>query len=267
MKNTCVTRMIRIIMVCLNLFGFGCFKVAFGQTGTFTDPRDDQEYAWVKIGNQTWMAENLRYLPMVTGPGAESESIPYYYVYAYNGNSVDAAKYTDNYRNYGVLYNWPAAMDVGLSENVSSGSTQGACPPGWHLPGEGDWDRLVNFLVTKYGLKNSRENVNGVGNKLKSCRQLDSPLGGICNTPDHPRWASHKTHYGTDEFGFAALPGGYRYAGGNMGNIGYRGYWWTSAEDSPEEAWRRDINNIYGSVDSGVCSKAAGFSVRCVKDE
>lgn len=93
--------------------------------GTFTDSRDGKVYNIVTIGKQFWMAENLAYLPSVVDPGTGSYTEPYYSVYGYNGTDVAAAKATENYQTYGVLYNWPAAMT--------------ACPEGWHLPSDAEW--------------------------------------------------------------------------------------------------------------------------------
>ncbi len=80
--------------------------------GTFTDERDNKEYQWVKIGTQTWMAENLNYVPEIGN----------YWCY----NNLES-----NCIQYGRLYDWDTAMEV--------------CPTGWHLPDNDEWDILVDF--------------------------------------------------------------------------------------------------------------------------
>lgn len=84
---------------------------------TFTDPRDGEVYKTCKIGNQVWMAENLRYRCKKGGS------------YAYDDDA-------SNVKKYGRLYTWDAAKE--------------ACPPGWHLPSREDWQRLVDFVAKEY---------------------------------------------------------------------------------------------------------------------
>ncbi|MDD4646282.1 MAG: FISUMP domain-containing protein [Bacteroidales bacterium] len=127
-----------------NLFAFctlllvGCGKDPVDTSnGTFKDSRDQHVYNYVKIGTQTWMAENLAYLPAVSPSSEGSETSPFYYVYDYEGNSAAAAKETANYLTYGALYNWEAAKI--------------ACPSGWHLPTDAEWTALTNFLGSSAG--------------------------------------------------------------------------------------------------------------------
>jgi uncharacterized protein (TIGR02145 family) len=107
--------------------------------GTVTDVAGNV-YKTVLIGKQWWMAENLAYLPVVNLPTEESVTNPYYYVYDYIGEDVDAAKATDNYKTYGVLYNWTAAM--------------AACPAGWHIPSDAEWT-----VGRRSGSRKQRENI------------------------------------------------------------------------------------------------------------
>jgi uncharacterized protein (TIGR02145 family) len=100
---------------------------------TFTDSRDGHVYQIVTIGSQLWIAENLKYLPSVIEPITGSETIRYYYVYGYEGINETVAITTANYAAYGVLYNWPVAMDEQQAVLHPSG-VQGVCPSGWHLP-------------------------------------------------------------------------------------------------------------------------------------
>src|SRR5574344_1600153 len=90
-----------------------------------TDARDKQVYKTVKIGTQTWMAQNLNY--------AVDSSWCY-------GNSADSCA------KYGRLYTWTAAMGVDTAHNRvllgDSVNHQGACPAGWHVPTSGEWATL-----------------------------------------------------------------------------------------------------------------------------
>jgi uncharacterized protein (TIGR02145 family) len=197
---------------------------------TFTDPRDGKTYNTVQIGDQCWMKENLNYQ---------------------TSNSWCYANNTANCTNYGRLYTWSAALT--------------ACPPGWHLPSDAEWNQLTNYVVSQ-GYPNNWNDPNGAGNALKSCRQVNSPLGGDCNTSERPRWNSHSIHHGFDEFGFSAFPGGFRYANGGFLHLGSNGHWWSSTERSSTTAWHRYMYYLYGSVNRNGYGKGYGFSVRCLRD-
>src|SRR5574344_720187 len=181
---------------------------------TIKDARDNQTYRIVTIGSQTWMAENLKYLPSVVGPETGSQTTPHYYVYGYNGTNVTDAKATANYTTYGVLYNWPAAMNGAASSTTNPSGVQGVCPDGWHLPSNAEWTELTDYLGgTSY-----------VGGKLKETGTT--------------HWY-HPNTGATNETGFTALPGGYRSGNGAFDDIGSNGNWWSATELNPSNAWNR----------------------------
>lgn len=194
--------------------------------GSFTDSRDGYVYKTVKIGNQVWMAENLRYLPSVVGPETVSDETPYYYVYDYNGTNVSEAKATANYKTYGVLYNWHAAVE--------------ACPPGWHLPTTTEWYELIEYL--------GGEDVAVACKKMKYTdfwADIDGESGN-----------------GTNESGFSALPGGdcwYEFS-----SIGEYGLWWTSTVTGFDGY--NIIMCYYGDVFSDCYDMGSGHSIRYVKN-
>jgi uncharacterized protein (TIGR02145 family) len=213
------------------------------------DTRDGNTYSTVSIGTQCWMAENLAYLPEVSPPSVYSGTVPYYYVYGYSGTDPAAAKATVNYTTYGVLYNWPAAMNGSASSSANPSGVQGVCPTGWHLPSDAEWKQLEIFL----GLSPAEAEIaNWRGTHAPQLKTIDG-------------WYSNN---GTNTSGFSALPGGcfntidpfYVY-------IDIDGYWWSSTEFSTTATWFRDIycNNL-GVYRGNWPNKDYGFSVRCIKD-
>jgi len=218
------------------------FTTQEGSSGsTFTDPRDGKVYITVIIGDQEWMAENLKYLPSVVGPGTGSKTTPHYYVYGYNGTNVTDAKATANYNTYGVLYNWPAAMNGAASSTTNPSGVQGVCPDGWHLPSDAEWTELTDYLG----------GTSDAGRKLKETGTT--------------HWNSPNTG-ATNETGFTALPGGYRHGNGAFDLVGYVGYWWSATEYGADYAWYRLMRYSYSSVYRNDTDKELGFSVRCLRD-
>mgnify|MGYP001127248860 CR=1 FL=1 len=217
----------------------------------FTDIRDGNSYKFVKIGNQVWMAENLKYLPSVVGPATSSETDPYYYVYDYDGIDVAAAKATDNYKTYGVLYNWTAAMNFAGGSDANPSGVQGVCPCGWHLPSDAEWKQLEMHL----GMPEDAANTAG-------WRGTDE--GGKLKDTTTTHWNS-PNEGATNESGFTALPGGNSYSGSFEG-IGNNGVWWSTTELYGTIAWYRGMNYNSSKVDRYTYPKSAGYSVRCVRD-
>ncbi len=221
-------------------------------TNSFTDSRDGHIYNWVQIGDQVWMAENLAYLPAVSPPSSESYTEPYYYVYGYEGTSISEAKVTANYEIYGVLYNWPAAMNGQASSSTNPSGVQGVCPSGWHLPSDAEWKQLEIYL----GMSQADADATGwrgttEGGKLKETgtNHWNSPNEGATNSS-----------------GFTALPGGYRNGSGNFSDIGGYGLWWSATEGDVYGVWKRNLGYDYTNVSRSCYDELGGFSVRCVKD-
>jgi uncharacterized protein (TIGR02145 family) len=205
--------------------------------GELVDERDGQVYRTVKIGDQWWMAENLNF---------ETDNSFCY---------KESAKYCEM---YGRLYQWSAALDSvgawsangkGCGYDVMCSLTypvRGVCPEGWHLPDTTEW----NTLITAVG----EQSVAGI--KLKSTSG----------------WYSNGN--GKDDFGFSALPAGFRQAG-NAGSYFYEGsdaFFWSSTG----RTWRGAESNIgiayFFSIHSNSDVEVSFWvnfnrlSVRCLKD-
>lgn len=221
----------------------------------FAECRDQngKGYAAVRIGDQIWMAENLAYLPAVSPPSAGSFIDKHYYVYGYYSNNVDEARSRATYSDYGVLYNWPAAVNGGVGSNSVPSGVQGACPDGWHLPSDEEWKVLERYLgmdepdVNKTGWRNS----GTVGGKLKET--------GTAHWADPNIGADNST-------GFTALPGGHRVGGGYFNFMPINGTFWTCTEAGSIVAWQRHLFHSHDGVDRENYPRREGLSVRCVKN-
>lgn len=215
-------------------------------------------YPVVIIGDQEWMAENLRtttysdgtdILTNLNGIDWKNDRSGAYVIFSHNrinGLDSDSAVMAA----YGVSYNWYAVDNE-----------RGLCPVGWRVPTDAEWSKLTDYLIDNH-IDITPENI---GTKLRSCRQVNSPLSDDCNTTEHPRWFPDSVYYGTDDFGFSALPGGYCFAYGGLYNFGSLGGWWSSTEDSPTNAWVRFMRYNSGYVNHLSYDKSSGFSVRCVR--
>ncbi len=196
---------------------------------------DTNNYPVVTIGEQTWMAMNLRTTRYYNLDTIEkttpdtlnilSESSPKYQ-WTYKGNESKVS-------TYGRLYTWYVVTD---DRNV--------CPIGWHVPTNDEWLTLVTYL--------GGENV--AGGKLKET--------GTANWFDPNLDA-------TNETGFTALPGGTRGAHGPFEYIGNSGTWWSSTVNETEttRAWILHLYCDWGGVfNQSFFSKSNGLSVRCIMD-
>ncbi len=201
--------------------------------GTMTDGRDGQVYRTVKVGEQTWMAENLNY---------ESPNS-----YCYENNASNCVK-------YGRLYTWVAAVgetedacgyghECNLDEDV-----QGICPDGWHLPANTDWNALFS---------------NVGGRDDNAGKALRSQTGWAVF---HGKNGSRDGN-GTDAVGFRGLPAGRMITEGDFRYVGEATGFWGSTEYNSDNASCAYLFNGYDHVGwNGGSYKYEGYYVRCVKD-
>jgi len=204
---------------------------------------DGNEYHVVKIGVQIWLKENLKTTHYADGTaillvedGSAWNALGYIdKAICYNNNS------STNKDIYGVLYTWGAAMNGTASSTTNPSGVQGACLDGWHVPSDAEWTELTDYIG----------GTSIAGGKLKE------------NGTTH--WASPNTG-ATNETGFTALPGGYRYHDGTFINLGYSGAWWSSSELSTYDTWIRDMIYNISDIRRVHYDKRSGLSVRCIKD-
>jgi uncharacterized protein (TIGR02145 family) len=207
--------------------GVGCPNLP-----TLTD-LDGNTYQTVQIGTQCWTQSNLKVSKYRNGdniPTGLSNS-------AWQNSTAGAyAIYDNNPVNdglYGKLYNHFAVTDL-----------RGLCPVGWHVPTDGDWTTLENFLGGSVV----------AGGSLKSTATL--PIPGGWNPPNTGS---------TNLVGFMAKPGGFNHIYAYFGALGQDGYWWSSTLTGTNASALRLSNNNYNSF-LNANERTFGFSVRCLRD-
>ncbi|MBQ6732158.1 MAG: hypothetical protein IJR06_03450 [Paludibacteraceae bacterium] len=208
-------------------------------------------YRYVKIGNQVWLAENMKCNKYdteseqagVTLPTSNSTTYAPYYTdgrnttTSYSGNLTDAQR-----EKLGFLYNWAAVVGLSSASEAKEqttafgGTRQGICPNGWHVPSETEWNELAETL----------------GGSADSGKKLKTTSG----------WYDNGN--GTDLYGFEALPAGYGNAYSVL-NVGYGAYFWTATPYDEEFARNKYFNYTMDNLGSANISKWYVRSVRCVK--
>ena len=224
------------------------------------DERDGQFYATVKIGEQTWMAENLAY--------ADEEKTPNLAGNHWCDPDADScALYGQLYNFMGVMnFNTDEMMEAGLIKDTLFGKwenpQQGICPSGWHVPTISEWMTLGKAV--------GAECDDETKTSFPDCREGIVKLRSTCG------WqydSDGNEDIATNELGFALLPVSNTY-GSELFPNGKRAYVWTStAKYCSECANNRALayhivattgKDGYG-VDEGTLL-VRGRSLRCVKD-
>jgi len=210
---------------------------------------DGNSYKTIRIGQQVWMAENLK----VTHyrDGTEIPNVHSYYAWKHLSTGAWAVYYNDpaNADTYGYLYNWFAVDD---SRNIA--------PEGWHVPTDEEWKRLEIYL----GVNPKNLMPHTVNNDYRATNE-GSKLAGNSDLWNDGE-LENNSEFGTS--GFTALPGGFRYTylTRNYEDRGYYGYFWSSDESGAHPAWARKLSYGHSGVLRNSRSKSQGLSVRCVRD-
>ena len=211
--------------------------------GTVTDI-DGNVYETVQIGDQLWMAENLK----VTHYNNEDEIT--HIINDEDWGSYDEGQYgvydndPANAEVYGNLYNWAVVND-----------DRGVCPTGFHVPS----DSALKVLEMELGM--SEEDANST-----SWRGTDegSKLAGNNDLWDNDD-LENNSEFGTS--GFSAFPAGDRNDGnGFYISMGFYGDFWSSSELSSNYAWYRSLSYYSSNVNRSNYDKRIGFSIRCLQD-
>jgi uncharacterized protein (TIGR02145 family) len=198
--------------------------------GTDTvEDADGNEYDTVEVGDQCWMAENIRVGTKLAAGTTEPSNNETIEKWCYNNDSAICA--TD-----GGLYSWDEAMQYSEIEGA-----QGICPTDWHIPKDSELYALENYLKdaeqTCDASRNGSYDCSTAGTKLRpeGSSNLDFPLAGN-------RYEDGSFDYRTS---YASI--------------------WSSSE-SDDSAWVRDLSSEDTAISRYSDIKAKGFSIRCLKD-
>lgn len=196
---------------------------------------DGNEYTSVKIGDQTWMIENLKVTHYRNGDPIQNITENSKWSNLSTGAWCYYNNMEKNDRDYGKLYNWYAVNDI---RNIA--------PLGWHVPTDSEWATLINYLG---GKDNAPKKLKETG--TTHWKEFDSEA--------------------TNSSRFNALPGGQREDNGSFfNNLGFSsfgnfGTWWSSSEKDSYTSPNFLLMKNISLFSSG--NKKEGHSIRCVKDK
>ncbi|MFP4024556.1 MAG: fibrobacter succinogenes major paralogous domain-containing protein [Thiohalospira sp.] len=202
-------------------------------------------YKTVWIGDQNWMAENLKTITYNDGTDIDLVTDNTAWINsttgAYCWYDNDEVSYADT---YGALYS---------SYAVETGNL---CPDGWHVPTDEEWKTLEMYLGMSQADADKSNEYRGTneGSKLAGNASLwnDGAL-------------ESNNEFGTS--GFSALPGGWRDTNGNFLHIGVNGKWWSASMEDTGDAWGRAMTHGKSTIwRCNTFRAGSSFSVRCVKD-
>ncbi|RYF97964.1 MAG: hypothetical protein EOO07_38850 [Chitinophagaceae bacterium] len=191
---------------------------------------DGNSYKTVKIGNQIWMAENLKVTAFRNGDPIPNLAEDKNWAASKSASYCDYNKDAKNAKIYGHLYNWYAVND-----------SRGLAPKGWHIPTSKELEELISFLKS------------------------DTIAAAKLKEAGTAHWLTPNNN-ADNSSGFTALPGGYRFNDGTFHTIRSNGYWWTNNRSFEMYSWSPRIWEGFADVERDPQYLNYGFSVRCIKD-
>jgi uncharacterized protein (TIGR02145 family) len=216
----------------LNRLYFGGPAMICTEWGEVTDI-DGNVYKTVKIGDQWWMAENLKVTHYQNGdeiPHVTNDSIWQSFWQSRGPGAYCEYENDENYvATYGRLYNWYAVED---SRNIA--------PAGWHVATEAEWQTLIRCLG----------DAAAAGGKMKEAGTT--------------HWSEPNTG-ATNRSGFAVLPAGTR-SGGEYSSLYYYTIFWSSSNLVGSQAYDAELEHDGSTAWMGSGIKCNGYSIRCIKD-
>ena len=212
---------------------------------------DENWYDAVVIGDQVWLAQNLKTThyadgtPIPAGGSTTSDTDPYYYDYSSSGIPL---------KDRGYLYNWPAVMNGAASSYLNPSGVQGIAPTGWHVPSDAEWAQLTDYVNSQSVYRYNNEN----GKIAKALAyndywQADGTAGNVGND----QTSNNATMFG-------AVPAGYNDHGSY--GAGRNAFFWSSTEYETNGAFGRGLYYNLKTISTGHDGYSDGRSVRCVCD-
>ncbi|MCU4164635.1 FISUMP domain-containing protein [Carboxylicivirga caseinilyticus] len=218
---------------------------------------DNNTYPIVQIGNQWWMAKNLKTTTYSDGTPIANITSDNSWDNLDNSSTAKAYCFFDNNAdlNYGALYTYGAAVNG--EYQVGDNLVQGACPVGWHVPNDEEWNEMLTYLI------NNGFNYDGSRNENKVAKALASNSG----------WQSYYYEEGfigidlskNNKSGFTALSVGVRHKGEGFSEPD-GATWWSSTESDSNYAYNWYLSSDSYGLGTEDSQKSHGLSVRCVKD-
>jgi len=190
---------------------------------------DGNTYEVVRIGNDEWMASNLRTAKFNNGDPIPVESV----------DSLWAADSTEASRSYYASSEADADVFGALYNRSVITDPRGVCPTGWKVPSNADWDRMMADLGGSFL----------AGNAIRSGENWSDPI-----------------YFGSNSSGFNAQPAGTRQSNGQFFGRGEQTAFWST--DTNVLSGRQNIYFLGFSNPSPyqmTASKTEGFSIRCIR--